>query len=83
MNGGFGETMDERIDVDILRLYNIKERLGAGAYGIVWRAEDKSTGQIVAVKKIFDAFRDVTDAQRTFREIGYLQGFCDHPNIVS
>jgi hypothetical protein len=43
------------------------------AYGIVWRAEDKETGEVVAVKKIFDAFQNVTDAQRTFREIGYLQ----------
>jgi len=27
----------------------------------------------VALKKIFDAFRNPTDAQRTFREIMYLQ----------
>jgi hypothetical protein len=43
------------------------------AYGIVWRAVDRETKDIVAVKKIFDAFQNVTDAQRTFREIGYLQ----------
>uniref|UniRef100_A0A665U0A3 Protein kinase domain-containing protein n=1 Tax=Echeneis naucrates TaxID=173247 RepID=A0A665U0A3_ECHNA len=40
------------------------------------------TGEIVAVKKIFDAFRNRTDAQRTFREIMFLQEFGDHPNIV-
>lgn len=33
------------------------------AYGIVWKAIDKKTGEIVAVKKIFDAFRNQTDAQ--------------------
>lgn len=33
------------------------------AYGIVWKAVDKQTGEIVAVKKIFDAFRNRTDAQ--------------------
>ena len=55
--------------------YNIEKRLGKGAYGIVWRATEKSTGRTVALKKIFDAFRNVTDAQRTFREIIYLQGF--------
>ena len=43
------------------------------AYGIVWKAIDKATGEVVAIKKIFDAFRDETDAQRTFREIQYLQ----------
>jgi mitogen-activated protein kinase 15 len=27
----------------------------------------------VALKKIFDAFQNATDAQRTFREISFLQ----------
>lgn len=62
--------------------YDIKKRLGKGAYGIVWKAVDRQTGEIVAVKKIFDAFRNRTDAQRTFREIMFLQEFGDHPNIV-
>uniref|UniRef100_A0A8C4HJD4 Mitogen-activated protein kinase 15 n=1 Tax=Dicentrarchus labrax TaxID=13489 RepID=A0A8C4HJD4_DICLA len=62
--------------------YVIKKRLGKGAYGIVWKAVDRQTGEIVAVKKIFDAFRNRTDAQRTFREIMFLQEFGDHANIV-
>lgn len=33
------------------------------AYGIVWKAINRRTGEIVAVKKIFDAFRNRTDAQ--------------------
>ncbi|XP_008569889.1 PREDICTED: mitogen-activated protein kinase 15 isoform X2 [Galeopterus variegatus] len=52
------------------------------AYGIVWKAVDRKTGEVVAIKKIFDAFRDKTDAQRTFREIMLLQEFGDHPNII-
>lgn len=36
----------------------------------------------MAVKKIFDAFRNETDAQRTFREIMFLRAFRGHPNIV-
>lgn len=43
---------------------------------------DKKSKEIVAVKKIFDAFRNQTDAQRTFREIMFLQAFRDHPNII-
>ncbi|KAM3858477.1 mitogen-activated protein kinase 15 [Diretmus argenteus] len=62
--------------------YEIKRRLGKGAYGIVWKAVDRQTGEVVAVKKIFDAFRNRTDAQRTFREIMFLQEFGDHANIV-
>ncbi|NXS54713.1 MK15 kinase, partial [Brachypteracias leptosomus] len=58
--------------------YEIKRRLGKGAYGIVWKAIDRRTGQIVAVKKIFDAFRNRTDAQGLFP----LQEFGEHPNII-
>jgi len=73
----------ERIDRSITSKYEIGERLGKGAYGIVWRAVETQTGRIVAIKKIFDAFRNMTDAQRTFREIIYLQDLRDHDNIVT
>lgn len=33
------------------------------AYGIVWKAIDKKTRETVALKKIFDAFQNATDAQ--------------------
>lgn len=62
--------------------FDVKKRLGKGAYGIVWKAVDKKTKDVVAIKKIFDAFRNQTDAQRTFREIIFLQSFRNHPNIV-
>ena len=34
------------------------------------------------MKKVFDAFQNATDAQRTFREVMFLQKLNDHPNIV-
>jgi mitogen-activated protein kinase 15 len=36
----------------------------------------------VALKKIFDAFQNATDAQRTYREIMFLQELNGHENIV-
>ncbi len=36
--------------------------IGKGAYGIVWKAIDKKTKDIVALKKNFDAFQNATDA---------------------
>ena len=57
----------------MLRKYEVIQKLGKGAYGIVWRAMDKKTKEVVALKKIFDAFQNATDAQRTFREIMFLQ----------
>ncbi|XP_075271458.1 mitogen-activated protein kinase 15 isoform X1 [Opisthocomus hoazin] len=70
------------VEAHVSQKYEIKRRLGKGAYGIVWKAIDRRTGEIVAVKKIFDAFRNRTDAQRTFREIMFLQEFGEHPNII-
>ncbi|KAK7099898.1 extracellular signal-regulated kinase 2-like isoform X2 [Littorina saxatilis] len=74
--------MSSEIEPHITKKYEIKKRLGKGAYGIVWKAIDRRTGEVVAVKKIFDAFRNQTDAQRTFREIMFLQEFGDHPNVI-
>ncbi|XP_027472002.1 mitogen-activated protein kinase 15 isoform X6 [Zalophus californianus] len=70
------------VDRHVAQRYLLKRRLGKGAYGIVWKAVDRRTGEVVAIKKIFDAFRDKTDAQRTFREIMLLQELGDHPNII-
>ena len=70
------------IDEHIAKRFEIHKRLGKGAYGIVWKAIDKKSRETVAVKKIFDAFRNQTDAQRTFREIMFLQSFKNHPNII-
>lgn len=53
----------EEIDKHVLRKYDVQQKLGKGAYGIVWKAVDRATGEQVALKKIFDAFRDATDAQ--------------------
>ncbi|XP_034949386.1 extracellular signal-regulated kinase 2 isoform X2 [Chelonus insularis] len=70
------------IDSHVTKHYNIIRRLGKGAYGIVWEATEKKSKETVAVKKIFDAFRNQTDAQRTFREIMFLLSFSNHENII-
>ncbi len=65
--------MSEEVEAHVLKKYDIIQKLGKGAYGIVWKAIDKRTKTFVALKKIFDAFQNSTDAQRTFREIMFLQ----------
>ena len=54
----------------------------ACADGIVWKATDRHTKAVVALKKIFDAFQNATDAQRTYREIIFLQQMNNHENII-
>lgn len=55
--------MPDEVENHIVKRYEIKKRLGKGAYGIVWKATDRKTNEVVALKKIFDAFRNETDAQ--------------------
>nr|AZL94365.1 peroxiredoxin 1 [Nephromyces sp. MMRI] len=74
--------MNDEVDKHVLRKYELIQKLGQGAYGIVWKASDRRNGEIVALKKIFDAFQNSTDAQRTFREIMFLQELNGHQNIV-
>ena len=70
------------VEAHVLKKYEILQKLGKGAYGIVWKAIDRKTREIVALKKNFDAFQNATDAQRTFREILFLQELSGHENII-
>ena len=74
--------MSEDIDKHVLRRYEVVQKLGKGAYGIVWKATDRKSKDTVALKKIFDAFQNATDAQRTYREIMFLNQMRNHENIV-
>ncbi|GFE54220.1 cell-cycle-assocaited kinase ERK7 [Babesia ovis] len=74
--------MSDHIDEHILSKFHILQKLGKGAYGIVWKVANKETQEVVALKKIFDAFRNSTDAQRTYREIMFLQYLRKAHNII-
>jgi len=77
------DKQHEDIDSHILERFDIIQKLGKGAYGIVWKVKDKESQEILALKKIFGAFQNATDAQRTFREIIFLQELADHENIIT
>mmetsp|Transcript_8321 Transcript_8321/g.10941 ORF Transcript_8321/g.10941 Transcript_8321/m.10941 type:complete len:448 (+) Transcript_8321:180-1523(+) len=57
--------------------------IGAGANGYVCSATDKISGQQVAIKRIANVMRDITEAKRVLREIKLLKTFRDHPNIIT
>jgi len=76
-------TSGAEVDDTILRRYSlIGKQIGKGSYGVVFAAKDNRTGEQVALKKCFDAFRNTTDAKRTYREVTYLQRL-GHENIIS
>ena len=64
--------MNEEIEAHIHRRFEIQQKMGRGAYGIVWKAIDKQSKKTVALKKVFEAFHNATDAQRAYREIVIL-----------
>jgi mitogen-activated protein kinase 15 len=74
--------MVDEIEPHILKRFDLINKQGKGAYGIVYKAVEKRTQEVVALKKIFDAFQNKTDAQRTYREIMLLQELNDHENII-
>ncbi|KAJ6236855.1 mitogen-activated protein kinase [Anaeramoeba flamelloides] len=61
--------------------YKYRKKIGQGAYGIVISAKDKTTKDMVAIKKIIGVFDRLTDAKRTLREIKLLKHF-NHDNIL-
>lgn len=75
--------MSAEVEQAVLDRYTLEERIGKGAYGVVYQATDKTSGEVIALKQCFEAFRNATDAQRTFREVSYLtQLIGKHENIV-
>lgn len=73
--------MTKSIDPHILKLFRVGQLMGSGAYGHVWKVENRQDGQMHALKKVFGAFRNSVDAQRTYREVEVLRQL-NHHNII-
>ena len=61
--------------------YQKMEKIGEGTYGIVYKAKDRVTGEIVALKKIRLEAEDEGIPSTAIREISLLKEL-QHPNIV-
>ena len=75
----------EKLDEQISKRYEVINVIGKGAYGIVWKAFDKHSGskQLIALKKVFNAFKSSMDAQHIYREVSYLLELRGHPFIIN
>jgi serine/threonine protein kinase len=71
-----------RTTFEIDEKYQPIKAIGKGAYGVVCSAKDTISGEKVAIKKISNAFENLTDARRTLREIVLLRQL-KHENIVA
>ena len=65
---------------DPLTCYDLVEKMGAGSYGTVWKAKNKKTGAIVALKVIDGAMTE-GGLQEVLKEVQFLQT-CQNANIV-
>jgi len=63
----------------LLERYEILSVLGRGGMGVVYRATDRASGEVVAVKVLLE--RHASAAERFLREAAVLSGL-DHPGIV-
>lgn len=62
--------------------YDKLEKVGEGTYGIVYKARDIQTNEIVALKKIKLENEDEGVPSTALREISILKELTPHPNIV-
>eukprot|EP00891_Asterochloris_glomerata_P007129 jgi/Astpho2/7129/fgenesh1_pm.00111_%23_1_t len=67
---------------EIDEVYSPIKAIGKGAYGVVCSARHEGTKEKVAIKKITNAFENLTDAKRTLREVKLLRHL-KHDNIIA
>ena len=78
-------TRDPRIGFVLDGRYTLVERLGAGGMGVVYKAEHRYTGELVAVKLLpgdirGDASED--ELRGRFLKEPHLQSLARHPNVL-
>ena len=61
--------------------YEKVEKVGEGTYGVVYKAQNRLTGELVALKKIRLEAEDEGIPSTAIREISILKEL-QHPNIV-
>lgn len=62
-------------------IYRKVEKIGEGTYGVVYKAIDTRTGELVAMKKIRTEAEEEGVPSTTIREIAFLKEL-QHPNVV-
>ncbi len=63
--------------------YEIIDKLGEGAMGVVYRARDPALGRVIALKRLAEELSEDEDVRVRFAREAEVIGRLNHPNIVS
>ena len=63
--------------------YDVEERVGEGAMGVVYRAVDPVLKRRVAIKVMSDAFAQNDDLRERFLREAQAAGSLQHPNVIT
>ncbi|KAK2950075.1 putative MAPK/MAK/MRK overlapping kinase [Blattamonas nauphoetae] len=64
-----------------MQKYEFLEKIGEGAFSVVYKARSYKTGTLVAIKEMKKVFRTSDDVEN-LREIQALKRLANHPNII-
>src|SRR6266481_7195108 len=62
--------------------YEILEQIGCGGMGVIYRARQRNSRRIVAVKRVLSYRADSHEALQRFRREAQAVASLDHPNIL-
>lgn len=63
--------------------YSVKRSLGKGAFGIVYLAEDRKIGRLVAIKQLYKSYVKDLEIHERFMQEARIGAQLDHPNIIN
>ena len=77
-----GKSQERAAPGEAIRGYQLRETIGQGGFGIVYRAQQSSVGREVAVKVIQPQYANLPDFIRHFEAEARLIASLEHPHVV-